>query len=391
MSGRKRLGNNSLELLKNVGERVKKQAKKDSSKEKDKDSQLNQKEGGSENSMPNIGIPELGILKIGIPEKSFCKVHNWIFDELPKALTTSEWIVYLHLYRLSLGYQNENCTIGYGGLANRTGLARNTVRNAIKGLIEKEYIVDGKSSQDGTVFTIGVPDSGIPNAGIPNLGIPIDGMPKNDTLGVPNKGMPIDGIPDNNTDNKGNHVGVPNLGIPKIAPNKDSIKDINKDNNNRAVLLLLSSKTINLPEPTMYTLAEKTDCKNIEKWLKFIEDKKKEIDNPSGFFRCAIEQGWEIPPKWESSYERKKEMEKQAKEEEEKIAREKAQWEDWLGTVSEEMYQEAERFAKKKVKDSPFTPKSEEVKNDMLEGFKKEFLRTQYEQAKKKDKNSSTE
>lgn len=323
----------------------------------DEESESVPHEGVPRHGTPPDGIPESGILEIGIPKNKFCKVHNWIFDELSKVLDIYEWAVYIHLYRLAIGFNKDTCRIGLGALQKRTGASYNKVKDAVQNLIDKKYLVKaGEHNQEGTLYKLGVPPDGIPESGVPHLGTPPQ--------------------------------GVPSHGIPQRDPNKDSTRDTKKDNNNKSTekkeleKLLLSSEIVDLPEPVILELSQKTDLGTAKEWLKFIAENG-EIKNPSGFLRCAIEEDWEISDRtWKKESKRKKEMERKAEKEEKRIAEEKAEWKQWLDTVSDDIRKEARDYAEEKFSQSKYTPENEEIKRDMMDGFKKEFLRMQFKQEK---------
>lgn len=204
--------------------------------------------GTSRNDISQGGIPPNDIsppttsITLMAPTKGFVKVYNWLFDELPAYLSYIEWIIYMHLYRLSVGFNSESCTIGYGGLSKRTHLARNAVIKAIKGLIAKGYLQANGQSQDGTTFKLTIPHDGIPQNGIPLNGIPQGGIPRDSTPGIPRDGIPQDGIPSQTPEESTKIPAIPRHGIPPEVPNKDNIiKDIYKNNNKERLLLFFSN------------------------------------------------------------------------------------------------------------------------------------------------------
>ena len=168
--------------------------------------------GIPESSIPQSGMPEFGIPKsaipesdtpeldtskalVDIPENKWFKCANWLFDDLSKYITGSQWIVYMYLYRLSIGFNQTSCRVGYGALAKMTGLSRNTVRDAVIELKNLGLIHELDTNQDGTAMLLMVP-AGVLESGIPKSGIPKTDTPLNPQL---NPGVSEFGIPQNGT------------------------------------------------------------------------------------------------------------------------------------------------------------------------------------------------
>lgn len=147
---------------------------------------------------------------------SFTKIENCFFDNLAKILTAPAQIVYFQLYRLSYGWGQEQCQIGYKTLSERTSLSRNTIICAIKELHQKKFIEEISWSQQGSIYHIFLPRNMLANS-IPNGGIPNGGIPS-----IPNGGIPNNGILNKNIDTTTKNTGIPNSGIPKFAPIKEN-------------------------------------------------------------------------------------------------------------------------------------------------------------------------
>lgn len=332
----------------------------------------------SKESLPKTSLGKVDLLKRG----NYTVIDNHILDYVMKKLKPNQFVVYLYLYRKTYGWNNDTneVSISSSTLQEELGMSHVTIGKHIS-VLEKEGLVQitkEKNRNRSRTYKVILPsqiDDYLPKESLGKNYLPkgFNNITEKNFRLTPKESLGKKSLGKESQPLKQQDPSESNLA------SKNNIIKNNIKNNNKA-MLLFSSNTVNLPEPIIYNLVERTNYKNIERWLRFIEDKKDEIDNPSGFFRCAIEQDWEIPPKWKDSYERKKEMEKQAKEEEERIAQEKAEWESWLKTLSDNIYKQAEQYAERKVEESPFTPSSKEVKNDMLEGFKKEFLRSKYEE-----------
>ncbi len=192
----------------------------------------------------------------------FTMVDNFFFDKLCSDLAASSQVIYLHLYRLSHGWNKPYCRIGRKTLAERTNLSKNTIVRSIKELKEKNYIKELAWDQDGTIYQILLPreiigsfTSGIPSEGIPKMGIkynsisksgiPILGIPKSDPPekyskkednqsiecnGIPKMGIPKSDPPEKYSKKEDNQSiecnGIPKMGIPKMGIPKMSIPDL---------------------------------------------------------------------------------------------------------------------------------------------------------------------
>jgi len=214
----------------------------------------------------------------------FTMVDNFFFDKLCSDLSASAQVIYLHLYRLSHGWNKPYCRIGRKTLADRTNLSKNTIVRSIKELKEKNYIKELAWDQDGTIYQVllpreiiggsisgilpdSIPKMGIEYSSIPKLGIPKIGIPKIDTpekyseggdiqaieynsipkIGIPKSGIPKIGIPKSGIPK---HIGIPNLGIPPdYIDNKNDILSQN---------LSMDSGGIPKFDPIKYNIYKKT-------------------------------------------------------------------------------------------------------------------------------------
>ena len=70
----------------------------------------------------------------------YLKVPNEILDQVLPALDPSEAIVFLRLYRLSVGFNQTTCTVGLTGLMRASNLSESTCRRALRRLIELKLI-----------------------------------------------------------------------------------------------------------------------------------------------------------------------------------------------------------------------------------------------------------
>jgi hypothetical protein len=71
------------------------------------------------------------------PRRSgYLKVPNEILDQILPSLDPSEAVVFLRLYRLSVGFNQPTCTVGLAGLMRACNLSENTCRRGLRRLIE---------------------------------------------------------------------------------------------------------------------------------------------------------------------------------------------------------------------------------------------------------------
>jgi DNA-binding transcriptional ArsR family regulator len=252
--------------------------------------------GIPEMSIPGKGIPQSGILEKGIPEKStptallelptrsWLKAANWLFDQLPSRVTGSPWIVYMHLYRLSAGYNVTSCRIGYGGLIHRTGLSKSAVVKAVGELREAGLVEVGDTSQEGTLFTLRVP-AGVYDSGILGKGIPEKGILETSTLG-----MHKSGIPEKDTPSEGQlNAGVYESGIPE----NDHIKDkgtVQYNTQTQIVLEYLRSEGLTVPEAIVKSTVSRYGY-TVDELKLLLSEIRTWADNPTGAMIQAMSDG----------------------------------------------------------------------------------------------------
>jgi len=75
------------------------------------------------------------------PRRSgYLKVPNEILDQILPSLDPSEAVVFLRLYRLSVGFNERTCTVGLTGLMRACSISESTCRRALRRLIELGFI-----------------------------------------------------------------------------------------------------------------------------------------------------------------------------------------------------------------------------------------------------------
>ncbi len=88
----------------------------------------------------------------------FLRIPNSIIDEWIPKLTPVEAVVFLRLYRLSIGFNKTECLVGTATLAKTCNISENTCRTALRRLIDLEMIrsVEIINSKDikGTLYEV---------------------------------------------------------------------------------------------------------------------------------------------------------------------------------------------------------------------------------------------
>lgn len=101
----------------------------------------------------------------GLPEaRGFLRLSYQIVDHLFPLLDPSEQAVYLHLFRLTYGFNKPTCIISYPGIARRAGMSQRsaqdvTKRLEAKGLIRRVGRVIGTGKEQGNEFLVATPAS----------------------------------------------------------------------------------------------------------------------------------------------------------------------------------------------------------------------------------------
>lgn len=257
--------------------------------------------GMPESSIPQSGMPEFGIPKsaipesiipeldtpkapVEVPENKWFKCANWLFDDLSQYITGSQWIVYMYLYRLSIGFNQTSCRVGYGALAKMTGLSRNTVRDAVFELKKLGLIHELDTNQEGTAMWLMIPAgvvySGIPTSGTPKTATPIFDMPESGIPPIHPKGVLESGMPRFDTpSNPQRNPGVAESGIPQSGTNKDSTIY-----NNRQLVRELGFE-INEDVANV-------DEQRIRECAMYVRNQN--ARNPNAMFLAALKEGWDV-------------------------------------------------------------------------------------------------
>lgn len=82
----------------------------------------------------------------GLNEKLlYTKIPNVLIDQFLPTLTGSEWLIITIIIRKSIGFQKNGDTISLSQFEKSTGLARNTVKDALDGIIKKGLVSKSKS------------------------------------------------------------------------------------------------------------------------------------------------------------------------------------------------------------------------------------------------------
>lgn len=98
------------------------------------------------------------LLKYSEPDKNYIKVPNFIGDELISLLDPYEFKVYFRLFRLSHGFQQTQCFVGYKALSDACNLSIAQLKRVIPSLIKKGFIrviqYFNNANKKGTIYEV---------------------------------------------------------------------------------------------------------------------------------------------------------------------------------------------------------------------------------------------
>ncbi len=307
-----------------------------------------QRESVVTTSIPKVSIPKVSIPKVSIPATTtpsvpvepptdkFVRAGNWLWDSLPSLLSPTEWVVYAHLYRLTVGFNRSDCVIGYGGLAERTGLGKATVVRHVARLRELGLLATGETSQTGTEITLLAP------TGVVTTGIPKTSIPATDTPGVAATSILTMNTPGKDQRN----AGVVATSILTMNTNKYRGTDI--DNNKQDVVVLLSESGYDVTLNTIQSLADAgvdVSPQRIRECIAYIK-RKRTIKDKDGALVAALKDGWDVGESARESAaaaeESRRQQEAAAREEEAKAV--------WLAAEKERLGQEGLARLREEVK-----------------------------------------
>jgi len=87
---------------------------------------------------------------------SYTKIENKFLDEIMATLKPIETICYLIISRKTNGWQKEIDQISISQFMKFTGLSKNSVKTALKGLIEKDRIIKHNSGNGNTISSYSI-------------------------------------------------------------------------------------------------------------------------------------------------------------------------------------------------------------------------------------------
>jgi hypothetical protein len=299
-------------------------------------------------SIPAVSIPATTTPSVPVepPADKFVRAGNWLWDSLPSLLSPTEWVVYAHLYRLTVGFNRSDCVIGYGGLAERTGLGKATVVRHVARLRELGLLATGETTQTGTEITLLVPTSvvtmGIPKTSISTVSIPDTSIPTTNTPGVVAASILTTNTPDKGQRN----AGVVAMSI--LTTNTNKYKGTDIDNNKQDVVVLLSESGYDVTLNTIQSLADAgvdVSPQRIRECIAYIK-RKRTIKDKDGALVAALKDGWNVGESARESAaaaeESRLQQEAAAREEEAKAV--------WLAAEKERLGQEGLARLREEVK-----------------------------------------
>jgi hypothetical protein len=113
--------------------------------------------------MPNAGPEREFSLLNSLPDvKGYMVWFHQVTDYLDRQLTPFEQCLYKQLYRLSWGFDQPTCIIGFPKLSERTNMSETAARQAAKGLVKKGLVkkrgmVFGKGVEQGIEWEVYAP------------------------------------------------------------------------------------------------------------------------------------------------------------------------------------------------------------------------------------------
>lgn len=176
--------------------------------------------------------------------RNFFATPNEVIDVIAPLQTPAEECVYRRLFRWSYGWQRNHCRASIPLLLSTSKMkSRNTVRKALRGLVDKghiaEYIDDtGRIdiNNNGTLYIVCLPEEidGLPEGGVKNDRSKNEGGSNSRRVNInPPEGQKMTGQkmtpPAQTPDNTGSTEGGSNFEGSKNDPIKDSTKDNSKN------------------------------------------------------------------------------------------------------------------------------------------------------------------
>jgi hypothetical protein len=93
------------------------------------------------------------------PNGAFTAVHDWVFDILPHFVQPSTWVVYMQLYRQSMGHQTNTVKAAASYLSALTTMSERTIKECLKDLMSLGLIRRiGKDKDSSWIYMLMVPE-----------------------------------------------------------------------------------------------------------------------------------------------------------------------------------------------------------------------------------------
>lgn len=118
-------------------------------------------------------------------------------------------------------------------------------------------------------------------------------------------------------------------------------------------------------------------------WVSYIADNRDDIRYPGGFFRKAVEEGWdpEQQRKKLEDQKQKEQIDQREQEEKQKRKKEQADFDTWCDNQPKSVISEAQNYAEQRAKDElppELWKKGGPVVEGVIEGHKKQYLKKRY-------------
>lgn len=96
------------------------------------------------------------------PVRGHLRIPNTYLDSIARTLDPLEQVIYLQLFRLSVGYGKDECLIGLAKLSERCNISESTIQRTIKKMVAKNLIKKinwdiEKGKAPGSIYKLVIP------------------------------------------------------------------------------------------------------------------------------------------------------------------------------------------------------------------------------------------
>jgi hypothetical protein len=102
-----------------------------------------------------------------VVHRDFLPVPLDLFDRVALGLEPEELVVYLQLFRLSVGEEKNGCRVSRVDLERRARMSQLRLGKALAGLVEKGHVALLDRSREGTLYRVFLPEEVLDGASLP--------------------------------------------------------------------------------------------------------------------------------------------------------------------------------------------------------------------------------